>query len=44
MTPVPGPPVTGLPFDHPATRWIIAAQLIMRLDHFTFTDISTETE
>lgn len=34
---------TGIPFDHPAVQWIIASQLIVRLDRFTFTHIATGT-
>ncbi|RKN10173.1 hypothetical protein [Streptomyces radicis] len=41
-----GPVLTdaaGIPFDNPAIQWVIAAQLVMRLDHFTLTDPTTET-
>ncbi|SFS80136.1 hypothetical protein SAMN05444716_104137 [Streptomyces harbinensis] len=33
---------TGIPFDHPAIKWIIASQLIATLDRFTFTNIGAE--
>ena len=32
----------GVPYHTPAAHWIIASQLVMRLDHFTRTDIGTE--
>ncbi|MGW6454837.1 hypothetical protein ACWF94_02735 [Streptomyces sp. NPDC055078] len=34
----------GIPFDHPAIRWTISAQLIVRLDRFTITDITDITD
>ncbi|MDT0308830.1 hypothetical protein RM780_17955 [Streptomyces sp. DSM 44917] len=36
--------VTGIPFGHPAIRWIIAGQLFMRLNRFALVDITAEPE